>query len=674
MDPVCTEDLEYHNHKILVVDNNQEHIEVLTNYLANCGFQIISAQDGETAIQLAKKEKPDLILLDAFLPGIDGFQTCHHLKADPQTSPILVIFMTEMTQTENKLRGFDLGAVDYIPKPCQQEELLARVTTHLKLKDLTQNLEQRVEQQTTALTQTNKQLHQKIDQSRIIEDALRASESRYRAMIENSFDGIAIFEAGKIVFFNEKLLHIFKYTKKEDLVGKSLEILFHPDEKKRIRQYNQDREASLPAPEQYVARGLTLDGNMLYLRISATRIVYQDKTAVLGFFKDITRHKQLEGQLQQAQKMEAIGTLAGGIAHDFNNILNIIIGHTEMALLDDSLKTEVQEYLSRVMDASQRATDLVNQILTFSHQKGIEVKPSNISSLVKETIKMLKATLPSSIEIRQQIKDRDSLVMTDSTQIHQVLMNLCTNAAHAVPNQGGVLEVSLERVDIDQTAMLDLLEGSYLKLSVSDNGQGMDSHTLSRIFEPYFTTKKAGEGTGLGLAVVHGIITHYKGSIKVNSIPGEGTQFHVYLPITEQPPESQLSEKSMEELPRGNEHILFVDDEEMVVTLYQDMIAYLGYRITATSSSLKAWEMFKENPTAFDLIITDLTMPELSGDMLAKKAIALNPDMPIILCTGYSNLPLLDQTDLPGVCQHLVKPIILDQLAFTIREVIDSRK
>lgn len=674
MELVCTEDFDYHNHTILIVDNSPDNLEVFVTYLSDCGFQVIVARNGETALEMALARQPDLILLDAMLPGIDGFQTCFRLKNNPKTEQIMVIFMTQLNDTENKLRAFDLGAVDYITKPFAQDELLARVTTHLRLKDLAENLEVKVQRKTRELLQANNQLEEKITQAREIEAALRESEARYKAVIENSNDGIVITEKGEMVFFNEKLLSIFGYGSYEELTGLSIDTLFHPEEKERIREYNTRRESGKPAPNHYEAKGIKKDGQPLFLGVSATKTAINDQSAVLVFLKDLTRHKRLENQLQQAQKMEAIGTLAGGIAHDFNNILNIIIGHTELAMLDTQMQDNSHEYLQRVMGASKRASDLVHQILTFSRQKGVEPKPLNISVLVKETLKMLRASLPSTIEIDPRINDNCSLVIADSTQIHQVIMNLCTNAAHAMPNEDGLLTVILEKVEISLTDAINLDPGTYLKLSVIDNGTGMDAITQKRIFDPYFTTKKQDEGTGLGLAVVHGIISSCNGEIKVDSMLGRGSRFDVYLPVVKGPVKKDEAELGIEDLPRGDERILFVDDEEMVVTLYEDMMSFLGYQTTATSSSREAWLLFESDPNAFDLVITDLTMPHIAGDELAKRMIAMRPEIPIILCSGHSNRLSQEEIKEIGIRQYLTKPMILDHLAFSIREVLDSKK
>jgi PAS domain S-box-containing protein len=666
-----SDDFNCENHTLLVVDDNPANLSVIVDYLAECGFQVIVARNGETALALARSERPDLILLDVMLPGIDGFEICKRLMADHQTRHIMVIFMTVLTETGSKVKGLELGAVDYITKPFQQDELLARVTTHLRLKDLTENLEQMVSRKTKELTAANQQLNQQIAESRKIEAALRESEGRYRAAIENSNDGIAIIEAGNLIYINHKLQTILGYDDRERLIGLSVADIFHPDEKERVTQYNRLRMAGRPAPERYEAKGAKKDGQTVFFDISATRITYQDQVAVLAFFNDITQRKQLEIQLQQAQKMEAIGTLAGGIAHDFNNILSAIIGHTELAMMDKRLASPTSAHLKQAMDASHRARELVHQILTFSRQKDLDRKPVNLSLLVDEALKMLRASLPATIEIHSIIKDRQNMIMADATQIHQVLMNLCTNAAQAMPDERGALEISLELVDLDAAHASPLKPGPYLKLGVSDDGHGMDRQILDRIFDPYFSTKKPGEGTGLGLAVVHGIVMSYDGAIKVHSRPGKGTRFDILLPVTQQQ-DSEIRELSLDALPPGNERILLVDDEETLVNIYDEMLNYLGYDITPATDSGVAWQIFKAQPDAFDLVITDLTMPRMTGDVLSQKMLALRPALPIIVCSGYSSRLTNEQAEALGIRRYLMKPLVIEQLAYAIREVLDG--
>ena len=352
--------------------------------------------------------------------------------------------------------------------------------------------------------------------------------------------------------------------------------------------------------------------------------------------RNVTREVELAKQLRQTQKMEAIGTLAGGIAHDFNNILSAIIGYSEIALQDVETGSRLRGYLERVLGAGSRAKELVQQILAFSRQAELEPKPLNITPIVKEALKLLRASLPAFIAIRQDLTS-EATVQADPTHLHQVVMNLCTNAAHAMEKDGGTLTVHLEDVTVstDTAAEIpDLNPGPFVCLTVQDTGHGMPREVVERIFDPFFTTKEIGEGTGMGLAVVHGIIRIHQGAIVVESEPGSGTLFKVYFPIIAG--ETDRPAPDVEPLPIGTERILFTDDEELQVELSREMLARLGYQVTGFTDCRKALAHFRENPTAFDLVITDMTMPHMTGDILAAELIAIRPDIPIILCTGYS--------------------------------------
>ncbi|MDT8285325.1 MAG: ATP-binding protein, partial [Thermovirgaceae bacterium] len=388
---------------------------------------------------------------------------------------------------------------------------------------------------------------------------------------------------------------------------------------------------------------------------------------------DITFQKRLESQLQQVQKMEAIGTLAGGIAHDFNNILGAIMGYAEMALLDASEEHKVRYCVDQVLKASYRAKDLVKQILAFSRQSDQEKRPLQITPIVKETLKMLRAFIPATIEIRHRLEADSAIVEADPTHIHQILMNLSTNAQYAMHDKGGILEISLRTVDLnpDEAAgHADLKPGSYLELSVSDTGDGMDPETRERIFDPYFTTKKKGVGTGMGLAVVHGIVKDHRGAITVQSELGKGTQFDVFFPIADKPVKAAGNE--FKPLPGGTEHILLVDDEEPLVRLVKGMLEKLGYRVSARSSSLEALEAFRAHPDRFDLVITDMTMPNMTGEILAQKLMAVRPSIPVVLCTGYSERVTDTKVKSLGIRELIMKPILIREMAFTLRRILDG--
>jgi PAS domain S-box-containing protein len=382
--------------------------------------------------------------------------------------------------------------------------------------------------------------------------------------------------------------------------------------------------------------------------------------------------ENIESQLRQAQKMEAIGTLAGGIAHDFNNILGAIMGFTELTL--QSVPRDSQEHynLKQVLNAGERAKDLVKQILVFSRRAGQEKIPLQVSSLIKETLKLLRASLPTTIEIKENLASQSAMVLADSTQFHQILMNLGANAAHAMRENGGLLEVNLQEVSLDRSDLVqhpELTPGPYVVLTVRDTGCGIDQAIIGRIFEPFYTTKEVGEGTGMGLAVVHGIVKSCGGEITVASRPGEGTTFTILLPkITG---EVAMAAAVPAPLPTGNESILFVDDEAMLVNLTREMLKKLGYQVVVQTSSLEALKIFQAQPEKFDLVITDQTMPHMTGLQLAQEFRHLRPDIPIILCTGYSEKVSLQNIKAAGINDLLMKPFVMRNLAETIRKVLD---
>ena len=388
--------------------------------------------------------------------------------------------------------------------------------------------------------------------------------------------------------------------------------------------------------------------------------------------RNVTREVELAKQLRQTQKMEAIGTLAGGIAHDFNNILSAIIGYSEIALQDVEADSRLRGYLERVLGAGSRAKELVQQILAFSRQAELEPKPLNITPIVKEALKLLRASLPAFIDIRRNLTS-EATIQADPTHLHQVVMNLCTNAAHAMEEDGGTLTVDLEDVQVsaeDAAQNPDLTPGSFVCLTVGDTGHGMPREVMERIFDPFFTTKEIGEGTGMGLSVVHGIIRTHQGAIAVASEPGSGTVFKVYFPIITS--ETDRPAPEVVPLPIGTERILFTDDEELQVELGREMLARLGYRVTVFTDCRKALAHFRENPAAFDLVITDMTMPHMTGDVLAAELIAIRADIPIILCTGYSERVTEKDVLAAGIKGFIMKPVVMEELARLIRKVLEG--
>lgn len=383
----------------------------------------------------------------------------------------------------------------------------------------------------------------------------------------------------------------------------------------------------------------------------------------------------LEAQLFQLQKMETIGTLAGGIAHDFNNILTPIMGYTEMALEELPLESTLRYDVEQINHAAIRGKDLVQQILTFSREVDFDKNPIQMNLVIKEALNLVRASLPKTIEIKHNLNHNTGTILADATHMHQIIMNLCTNAYHAMTETGGVLSVNLKAVDLSKklsNQFSHLKKGKYLKLEISDTGHGMDKKTMERIFEPFFTNKEVGKGSGLGLSVVHGIVSNYGGAIAVDSIPGKGSTFTIYLPQFSE--ETHHKNETNEKLARGSEHILFVDDEKEITYMGKKMLESLGYNVDIRSNSQSALKEFKANPSKYDLLVTDQAMPKMLGTELAAKMKEIRPELKVIVITGYSDTFKDILYTKNGISEIIYKPIILRDFSKVIRRVLDDQK
>ena len=510
------------------------------------------------------------------------------------------------------------------------------------------------------------------------EEALRQSRNHFKAIFEQAAVGVALADAvtGRFLQVNQRYCEIAGRSPAE-LELLTAAAISHPEYHARDQELEGQVKAGVIREFTLEKRYLRKDGSEIWVNVtvSAMWAPGEPPDYYLRVAQDITTLKKLEDSSRQAQKMEAMGTLAGGIAHDFNNILASINGYTELAQMTLTGNPEVREHLAAVLQAVQRATGLVRQILAFSRQEKLERKPVGLLPVVVESFKLLRATIPATIEFVTTLAADAPIVLADANQIHQILLNLGTNAWHAMKDRKGQIEVRLERFEVDAlyaASQPRLRPGLYARISVSDTGCGMDPATLRRIFEPFFTTKPVGEGTGLGLAVVHGIMESHDGVITVYSQPGAGTVFHLYFPAHTSETVAEASASGP--VPRGQgERILLVDDEELLVQLGRKTLVMLGYEVEATTQPLAALEMVRADPHRYALVITDQTMPKLTGLELAGRLRQIRPGLPILLQTGFSLSITAERLRAAGVRQFLIKPASLQTLGAAIHAALTNQ-
>ena len=503
-----------------------------------------------------------------------------------------------------------------------------------------------------------------ITESKQNQEALVDSEAKYRAMMEVQEDPTYISsQEMRIEYMNPAMV---KWVGNDAIGQKCYEAIWGRQSKCPWCNFEMVMNGERATNE------IQIPGADEIFHVSAAPIHHPDDSiSKFTSYRNITDIKKLSMRLQQAQKMEAIGNLAGGIAHDFNNILFPIVGMSEMLIEDFPPESVEHQNAQEIYKAGMRGSELVNQILAFSRQHEDKLSPTRLQFVMKEVFKLTRASIPSNIEMGQSFQRDCGLVLADSTQLHQIGMNLITNAYHAVQEKGGKIDVDVREVKVNGGLKnLDLPPGRYATLSVKDNGVGIRQEQIEKIFEPYFTTKEKGKGTGLGLSVVYGIVKKYNGDIKVESNPGKGTSFQVYLPMLD----SSDTEKAKDVVlpqPIGNEKILLVDDEAPIANLQKQMLEKLGYSVSARTSSLEAIEVFKAATEAFDLVISDMSMPQMTGDQFAAEILKIRPGTPIIICTGFSERIEKEQALEMGIKGFLLKPVTKADLANEVRRVLD---
>jgi PAS domain S-box-containing protein len=525
-----------------------------------------------------------------------------------------------------------------------------------------------------------------ITQRKQAENALQESEERFRQLVENVREIFWVRDAlsGQFLYISpifEKIYDISCQAVYED-PSCFMQAVVKEDLPQIRHRY--ETQATLGIKRELTYRIKNKKGETRWIR-SRTFPIKDEKNKVqriVGVAEDVTAQRaaeearlRLEKQLMHSQKLEAIGTLAGGIAHDFNNILSSILGYTELALYDLEQGTHLHDNITVVHNAGQRAKELIKQILTFTRQTKAEKKPIQIGPIVDEVLKLLRSSFPVTIEIKQELAPIRECISADATKIHQVIMNLCTNAAHAMGTDGGTLTVALTREMLDAKFVKrhpGLSEGPHLKLCVSDTGCGIAAEQIGKIFDPFFTTKSQDQGVGLGLSVAHGIVKGHNGLITVKSSVGCGTTFNLFFPTIEDGPDACVEiEKPVA---TGNETVLFVDDEASLSEMGKQRLQRLGYQVEASADPQAALSLFASNPNGFDVVVTDVTMPSMTGDRLATEIMKIRPDMPVILCTGYSNKISPEQAQKMGIKAFVMKPVSDNELAQTIRTVLDENK
>ena len=552
-------------------------------------------------------------------------------------------------------------------------DISARKETEQELEQYRDSLEKIVGERTSELTQANTRLQQTIINQELAEERLSQEKNTLEAVFSAMSDGLSVHDRNfKILFQNAVLT-----SRYGDCTGQLCYAAYHGRE--TSCENCGLRDCIKDGATHWFEMNETTDRENLFFELGVSP-VRDGKGAIIAAVevsRDITDQKKLAEQLLQAQKMEAIGTLAGGIAHDFNNILTAILGYAELSKFEADPASDLSQNLAEIISASRRAGDLIRQILTFSRRAEFKKQPLQIHSVLKEALKLIRGTIPSTIDIRQEIAGDCGTILADVTRIHQVIMNLCTNAYHAMQQHGGILIVRLQNAVIHGETgapSTGLAPGNYVHLTVSDTGHGMDEATLDRVFDPYFTTKKQGEGTGLGLATVHGIVENHGGAISVKSALNEGTTFDIYFPRVETDFSAALTGWGETGASSCAARILLVDDEEMLIRLGKSILTKLGHTVTAFSNSQDALDCFRQDPQAFDLLLTDQMMPGLTGMELAQQCLALRPDFPIILATGYSEAISKEQAQAQGISAILWKPVTINTMAETIQQALGENK
>ncbi len=644
-------------------------------------FELTLCRQGEDAVAAVaaalREHRPyAAAFLDVRMPpGRGGLIAAEEIRAmDPWVQIVVITAFTDLDADAIAARVPPADKLLYIQKPFHPQEirqfatsLCAKWRAERDFTALKSRLETLVSERTAALAGANRKLTREIEERERVTGLIAAAKREWEGTFDSVQDMVVVIDRDRRVRrLNLAMAHRLGLPPR-DVVGRECSFLFDAPE----RPGERSSEILAMTDGRYHSRELSIPRLRGEFLVTASPLSQADDASIGTVFvaHDITERKNLENRLRQSQKMEAIGTLAGGIAHDFNNILGIIMGFAEMIEGDAEPDSSLARRVGHILSASRRARDLVLQILSFSRQSEPGASCLRVGPLVKETLKLIRATVPNSIAIKENIRPGRDAVLAEPSQIQQILMNLCSNAAHAMRETGGVLEVGLEETPAAACPVRgNALAGDCLHLWVRDTGPGIPPEIRERIFDPFFTTKKPGEGTGMGLSVAHGVVRKYSGDIKVKSTPGAGATFDVYLPLAAEGDETAAAAQAAPSMGRGR--VLFVDDEEALAEIGRELLESLGYSVHAETDSRRALELLRADPAAFDLLVTDQNMPGLSGADLAKGALVARPDLPVLMLTGFSETMSKENARAIGIRDLLLKPILRRDLAAAIEAAL----